>query len=515
MALLALGAFLLFFRLGHYALWDDESMVALIGSNVWETGDTGIVVGHNIVAYRGGALVSGMRDRSTPPLGAYLAAPMIGLFGGGTFALRFPFALFGWGVLAFIARWLWRARPPGALQPVLVVALLANVSMFLFFRQCRYYALAMFFTVTSVGLYLRWRGDWRIALALAGSLIGLFASNYMNCVVLLGCLHVDFLLWRRRELRPTGKAVLALLLPVGLVCAAIASVWNPFRTTFGSYVSGNTLAQRAALFWWNVRDLNRAEFCVLFLVLAAPVTGWRARRPWLTRGFVAFLVYVLLVALVSPQVVRETVAADIRYLAPLIPLGCLLGAGVIDFALGRRRWLAVAAAAVVFGSNVLHDGLWAEHGVECTFGKFLGELFHPPGDPYTVAAAWVKQNIPENATLWVVPDHMRYPMMYHAPGPLYVWQLKDPPPVQFTGVPAIHIRERVLPDYILAFGPSLSEVATTQEKLSKRGARYQGIAAIDHYWRDVHRPELFWHSFKPISEFDRREKAIYVLRRIQ
>jgi hypothetical protein len=514
-ALLALGAFLLFFRLGHYALWDDESMVALVGSNVWKTGDTGIEVGHNIVAYREGALLSGTHDRSTPPLSTYVVAPMIGLFGGGTFALRFPFALFGWGVLAFVAWWLWKERPPGSLQPVLVVALLTNVSMLLFFRQCRYYAPATFFTVVSVGLYARWRGDSKLALGLAASIVGLFASNYMNCLVLVSCLLLDFLLWRRRELRPSWKALLALILPAGLACVAIASVWNPFRTTFGAEVTTNTLGERATLLWWYLRDLNRAELCVLLLVPVALCIGLVSRRPWMTRGSVAFFTYLLLVTIVSPQPVYKTVVADIRYLAPIIPLGCLLGAGVIDAALGRRRWLAVLAAAAVFGSNVMNDGLWARKGVEYTFGKFTMELLRPPSDPYTAAAAWVNQNVEDNASVWVVPRHMAYPLMYHAPRAIYAWQLDDPPPEQFKGLPDIHVRGRITPDYILAFGPGIMEVITTFRKSPELQARYQGAAVIDHFWMDVHRPELFWHSFQEVREFNRKSEAIYVYRRVQ
>src|SRR5450432_1188960 len=92
---LVLAAVLLFARLGHNALWDDEAVTALSGESVWQTGDTGVVIGHNIVAYRSGLLLTGLKERSTPPLAAYLIAPFVGIFGNHAWAARLPFASIG------------------------------------------------------------------------------------------------------------------------------------------------------------------------------------------------------------------------------------------------------------------------------------------------------------------------------------------------------------------------------------------------------------------------------------
>ena len=67
-AVLVVSSTLLFARLGHYALWDDEAITALTSKSVWQTGDTGATFGHNILAYRNGLLLRDMKDRATPPL---------------------------------------------------------------------------------------------------------------------------------------------------------------------------------------------------------------------------------------------------------------------------------------------------------------------------------------------------------------------------------------------------------------------------------------------------------------
>ncbi|NBU71022.1 MAG: hypothetical protein EBS53_06150 [Bacteroidetes bacterium] len=98
--LLFTGIFL-FGRLGHYALWDDETMVALASQGILESGDTSAKHGENIVAYRSGLLLRDLCDRSTPPLTAYLIAPSLWLFGTTSLAARLPCAILGWALVFF------------------------------------------------------------------------------------------------------------------------------------------------------------------------------------------------------------------------------------------------------------------------------------------------------------------------------------------------------------------------------------------------------------------------------
>jgi hypothetical protein len=65
---LGICGLLLFWRLGHYALWDDEALTALIGKGILATGDTSIYVGENVVAFRDGLMVRDGKDRITPPM---------------------------------------------------------------------------------------------------------------------------------------------------------------------------------------------------------------------------------------------------------------------------------------------------------------------------------------------------------------------------------------------------------------------------------------------------------------
>src|SRR2546430_1100303 len=107
----AAAILLLFARLGHYALWDDEAGTALSAIGIWRTGDTTALLDHNLVAYESGKDLRNLRERLMPPLPAYLAAPFIGLLGANSWAARLPFALCGAACVAVMLWWMLERRP--------------------------------------------------------------------------------------------------------------------------------------------------------------------------------------------------------------------------------------------------------------------------------------------------------------------------------------------------------------------------------------------------------------------
>ena len=71
---LVLAAVLLFARLGHYAVWDDEAMIALAAKGVIRTGDTSVQPDdHNLLAYPQWLAVAQSAGPVNPPFSAYLA----------------------------------------------------------------------------------------------------------------------------------------------------------------------------------------------------------------------------------------------------------------------------------------------------------------------------------------------------------------------------------------------------------------------------------------------------------
>jgi len=404
---------LIFARLGHYALWDDEAMTALGAKAIMHTGDTSVLLDHgNIVAYRNGLHIRNQADRLTPPLAGYLTAASFSLFGIDAWTARLPSALLGLATVALILFWArWESR---SVLLVLAFGLVCNVSLILFFRQCRYFAAAIFLSAAIVFIYWRWKPTPRHLLILAGLSVLLFAANYMNYLALYVCLAVDYAAWQHREKRLTWTEWLLLLGPQVVLLGVISSIWNPLLTTLAGDEGMNTMGDRLIRCGWYWRDMGKSEFFAIPILLLALGVGLRQRRPWFLRGCVAIAVYVVFISLVSPQIVRHSAEGEVRYLAPILPLALALQTGTLCALLERRKTLLILATVAVFGTNLLNGGPFLSWGLRSTILSYLGELSLPQAEPYTPTARWINDHVPEGKSIWVLPYYAVYPLMFHA-----------------------------------------------------------------------------------------------------
>lgn len=510
---LVVCAGLLLYRLDHYALWDDEAGTALTAKSILRNGDaTAFVDDHNVFAYRAGFELRGMKLRYLPPLPAHIVATSFLISGHPTErAARLPFALFGLACIATVLFWCLRAAVPPLTMALVALGLLTNVSLLLYSRQCRYYALAILLSTLLAFLYFRWRGGRHRLAMIAVLLVLLFATNYLNYAALVVCLIVDYVVWRRHEqpLRPADWILL--VLPQILFCGVIAWVWNPSGSPAG--VIRATLLEKVTLLGWQFRDMNRCEFLCGAVLVVAAVLAFLRRDRWLIRALAALVLYVVTVTAFSPQPVSSTFAADVRYLVPVIPLGIFISVRTLLALTREKAWLVLPLAAVVFGTNLLHGGplLWS--GARSTIWELVREISDPPSDPYRIASDWVKAAVPAGRSVWVLPDAMAYPLMFHAPHAIYAWQLPAPPSGQFTGLPRIHFRGLQAPDYVLVFGPAVQQVGPLLAEWGRLGVNLELVTRLDHYWSDQHRPELIWRRFDRVTNFDPHTEAIYVFGR--
>lgn len=112
------------------------------------------------------------------------------------------------------------------------------------------------------------------------------------------------------------------------------------------------------LFFWNFCDLNTCEFLVGGLLIAAVIIIILRRDKALMRPLVALAVYVVVITIASPQLVKETIVADVRYIMPVIPLCIAIEVMVIKALFGNKPQRAIAVAILAFGTNVLHGGFF-------------------------------------------------------------------------------------------------------------------------------------------------------------
>lgn len=504
-------AVLSFARLGHYPLWDDEALTALGARGIVETGDTSAFIGHNLVAFRGGILLHELKDRAQPPLAAAVTAVAFLLGGESALTARLPFAACGCLtalLLLFLAHR--HGAPAGALA-VLALAILGNVSFFLYARQCRYYAVVMLLAVVVAHAYLRHRFRGWHAVVAGVAHAAVFASHSIAWCALVACVVVDYLVAGRRE-RPVQLRD-ALVVAAGLaLCVPVAVIWNPLLTEFGRYPAQNGLVDRAVLWLWHWRDLDRCEFMSGGLMLASVVVAVVRRDPWLARGLLACTVLVTVTTALSPQPVALTSVADVRYLTTFIPLAMAVAVRCIWLLARGSLPVMLVIAVCAFGTNLLNGGplLWC--GTRSTLWAYLGELRDPPEDPWTPTIAWVREHVGARESVWVVPDYMVYPLMFHVPAPQYAWQLPEAAG-QFAGVDEVHVQGRVPPRFIVAFGPIVQQVRALVARWQAAGVAYESVTTLPVHWEPAYRPELFWRTFVTIRPIEGGHDGVHVLRR--
>lgn len=523
MAIAAASAFLLFYNLGAYRLWDDEAEEAILAEQVWRTGDTSAVVGNNIIAYDGGAQLRNLHDRANSPLPFYFLAPFLGGKSTGALRPRLPFAACGLAFVSLLLVWLWKAQADRTTWLIFGMAVLGNVPLFLFFRQARYFGMTLLCSLAIGHLYLRWNGSRRALLAISLLMFCVFATHVITFAGVVAVLLVDYLAWRRRERSLNRFDWAVLLLPQVVLGFAVLAVWNPFSTEIGQALFANSPREKATLFWWNLRDFNASELGCSLLILAAPVLFLLGfRRSWFWRGPLAIVVYCAAIAIISPKVIRLTWPfADVRYLTPLVPLSMALGALTLRTLVGGCRWLALPAGLVAFGTNLFnlgpllddpfHEG--PHDGFHAAPVLFVRELLNPVPGPYSAVVKWMEANMPAGASVWVAPPWDNYPLMYHAPQFVYAWQLADPPKPQFMGLDAIQFFGVIAPDYMIAFGPYVADVEKVIAHERAAGVEYVETALLNRFWVNIHRPDIVHHAFKLPEKFNRNSETIHVFRR--
>lgn len=501
---------LLFYGLDHYALWDDEAMTALLARGILKTGDTSAFIDHNIIAYRNGILLSNGFDRSTPPLPSYVTAMAMHLFGNDAWVCRLPFAFFGFLTYALIFYWLWEEKFDQTFWLIVAVAIVGNVSLFLFFRQCRYYSPAIFFSVLAAYWYLKLLAEgkrrqlWMLALCLTF----LLTAGTLNYAALVMALIVDYVFWGRKG-KVMGKKQMYLPVVAHVAFALIfLSVWNPLKTGNADPILVNSIQDRIKLMWFIVRDINRCEFFPGLFLTLAPIFAFLRKDVWLLRGGMAFIIYLVTICVFSPQNLQGASFADVRYLVPVIPLLMFLTARLLWILFGNKILLVTALSILLFWTNLFNEMGLGYAGLRSTLLAYGVELASPPPESYTPAVNWIKAQVKPKESVLVIPLWKTYPLMYHAPHPVYAWQLSDPPKRAYAHVDPIHIQGRKMPDYVVAFGPIIQDFFR-----SPLGKDYQLMEILPYYWRDMYRPELFWRSFRPVK-YDRNAwQEVYILKR--
>lgn len=222
LAILALGAFLIFHNLGQRPLWQDEAETANLARNVLSTGLPLVTDGVNIVSQEERReFDSDMIWRWSPWLQIYMSAAGQLVDAQSTFWARFFFALTGLACIA-ATYMLILSRFGDKTWARLSAALLAvNVPFLLFARQGRYYSAGGLILLAILWGFLGdWKRRWPPLLAIGLGMGVLFHANYLLLLSLAPpLLAASILLYRERM--TFGRTALAVAAACTLVVPGI------------------------------------------------------------------------------------------------------------------------------------------------------------------------------------------------------------------------------------------------------------------------------------------------------
>ena len=512
---ICLTGIMLFWNLGNYSLWDDEAIDGLIARSLLENGRAEALIGKNLVGYRDGALLHGMMIEGEPPFCAFAAIPFFGIFGQTPWAARAIPALAGFATACLMLLWAFQVARDSIFYALFCMALLFNTSFFLFSRQFHYYGPSMFFVTAIAYLWVRPSLSSNRLLWIGLCFFCLNLSNYLTGFLVSICIAVDYIIFRRTQQTLRIRQLLPILIPFLLSGVIIYLDWNPFLTSIGGKLVQNSLQEKITLSLWGLRDLNQCEFVSGLLLALWPWILIRSKDPKLLRMTCFLGVFFLGICLFSTQPVQATSVFDVRYLIPILPFLIFLSAYVVYFFLQALPRLALVVGLVVLGTNLTHRIFPFAADRFCTTGDFFHELIHPVPEPFDPVITWLKKNVPSEKSVWVLPEHMTYPLMFHAPEQIYAWQFaaEKRQDLVYRSLPDIHFRGIVPPDYVVIFGPMVVPIREMLSQMTVQGIHYSEVTRLLTFWKDLYRPELFWRTFKPIENFDPNTEGIYIFKK--
>lgn len=518
--LLALGAFLLLYNTGHYYFWADEGDTALFGRRVLTYGLPYGFDGRNLFEFRNGTLLNQdfLPTIRTPWLQYFVAALSMKLFGFHGFGGRALFLLIGFAAIVLHYRFITHYFSSKRLGLIYLVMLVTSVSMLLYIRQCRYYALVMLFPPLIGYLYLRFYGRYRELVLVSILFFLFFHANPLSAVTFIASLALILFFYADRQ-----KTTFFFLWP-SLVTSLLGGLFygwlyqNAGATDQGFLRNINPV-EFLRIFWLYAKDYNETQLLPVGVVMLLLFFWWRDGRPASTdlktrrkkeaSIFCIIIGTTLLLSVLSPQDSREE-HADLRYAAAIFPLLILVQAFVIDHVFAWRKWVALVLAALLIFTNLFTLSPFRSY-----LAAFINENSHPYDNPVKVAVEFLAKRIQNGETMIVAQNDMLGTMQFYLGDRALFGNVigRDNRNLLGPGValPDHVYSEALVPAWIVFFGMKVYAPHTIRH-LEQIDFRQYHVYTFPVWGQDTTRPELYWRTFTPVERYDKSE-ALFILKR--
>jgi len=498
---------MLFARLGHPLLWQDEGETAMFARRILEFGYPKVHDGRNVVYEFGANVAAGIDEASDAYIGKtwgdfYFAVPGVWWAQGveddhvRTARLRLPFALAGAGGLGLL---LWGVLPwvPAGRRVGFAAAYAAltatSISLLLHLRELRYYPLLVLVLGAVLALHgrrihardLGWR-PYAVLQSLAA--IALFHVFYVGWFAATLLLAVDVAVVSRRVDGSRLRFLVRGLAPhaVGALAAVPALV---FFETFG--VASGFARDVGISVAGYLAGVGQVALHFLHHEQLVPALGARAAVAWLQvlarrrEGRVmptAIAPRLLLFALGYTAVGCLNPLVYERYfvvLSPLLTLSFLLDASaLLDLA---PRLLPGRPAAAVRGAALAAAALLALVPVGLGWTEIAGrlaEIRDPVRGPVDFVVAHLRERYPDPSALVIATNYEAHPLMYYLDSRVIVGLVGNNIAEERALTPDVVIPRRAWPRSLSELRRFLARAAYREERLPVLDTHYNNIPAL-------------------------------------
>jgi 4-amino-4-deoxy-L-arabinose transferase-like glycosyltransferase len=539
-------AYLSLFNLGYAPLWDDEPHMASIARNLLDSGEYTTWDGRNLMGAQDGsrAVNEDLVAISYPPWQAISTLVGISLFGYNETGVRFFHALLGVASLFLFWRLLridFAARP--RLRVIAFVLFALSAQTILFFRQGRYCADAIFFSLALIYAYRLYIGPsgkaWHLACATTFAVWGFFNQFFIGITTLMAIAiwHLIFF-WRDTTRRQWVSFVVA-----GAVFSSLCLgyLWgtgiieNRTSLDLGDlYYRYSWPTRSFVITYLNFRDIVKFNWIPVWVAIwLLGLLGWmtlahlhhsrqslgqgeKARwwRPTakpgpedmaLARYLVLGSLMLVAAAFTNVQSTSEHTVANTRYLVATLPFSFLLVAACVDWVWRRFSALpALSLLAALMLSNLVGQPA-STRQLRLTLPSLVQEIHQPLRNSMVEVTEYLQAHAKQDELILVEPWQPRDVLMFYLGDKLRFCCMIDK---ERTPLP---------PETVLSMGEHLYDGATEPDWLvdfstlmSFPGNYEQAFTSESNRYSSGHRPELEYREFRVVhSSHTRSSVRIY------
>jgi hypothetical protein len=191
----------------------------------------------------------------------------------------------------------------------------------------------------------------------------------------------------------------------------------------------------------------------------------------------------------------------------------------------KNKFIAIAIFIIFISTNIFTFDLSSE-GFRLLFPEYLHEIHNDYPSPYKAIEAFFQRNGNPDDSIYAIPEYANYPIMFYLGDKFRICCVLN----KDTKLPIEKIKtfnaplfvEDNFPKWLIALGAShdTREMLNFFSRPHIEGNKvttyiYKLEKILDVYAHETYRPELPWHSFRPIRHFNRSTDAVYIFRRME